>query len=118
MDERLGKFLSRECQSLFLSHELNAFLTSAWTAKCRSRYERMVCTIISAPLCMPMPKLVGKEEGVEEALAFAEVYMANSSGDGAADGNGTNVARLVLRYCDNSGCVEELVRYWVEGVGC
>lgn len=63
-------------------------------------------------------KLVGKEEGVEEALAFAEVYTANSSGDGAADGNGTNVAGLVLRYCDNSGCVEELVRYWVKGVGC
>ena len=63
-------------------------------------------------------KLVGKEEGVEKALAFTEVYAANTSGDGAADGNGADIARLVLRYCNNSGCVEELVRYWVEGVGC
>ena len=58
-------------------------------------------------------KLVGKEEGVEKALAFTEVHAANSSGNGAADGNGTDVARLVLRDCDDSGSIEELVRYWV-----
>ena len=71
MDERLGKFLSRDCQSLFLSHELNAFLTSAWTAKCsgcRSRYERMVCTIISAPLCMPMPNWLGRKKVLRRPL--------------------------------------------------
>ena len=63
-------------------------------------------------------KLVGKEEGVEKALAFTEVHAANSSGNGAADGNGTDVARLVFRDCNDSGCVEELVRYWVKRVGC
>ena len=71
MDDRLGKYSSRDCQSLFLSHELNAFLTSAWTAKCsgcRSRYERMVCTIISAPLCMPMPNWLGRKKVLRQPL--------------------------------------------------
>ena len=63
-------------------------------------------------------KLVGKEGCVEKALAFTEVHAADSSGNGAADGNGTDIARLVFRDCNDSGCVKELVRYWVEGVGC
>ena len=47
-------------------------------------------------------KLVGEEEGVEKALAFTEVHAANSSGNGAADGNGTDVARLVFRDCSET----------------
>ena len=73
IEDRLGKFLSRVSQSWLRSHELNAFMTSAWTARwsgCRSRYDRMVCIMISAPLCMPMPNWLGRKKVLRRPLHF------------------------------------------------
>ena len=73
MEETLGKFSSGACESLFLSQELNAFLTSAWTAKCsgcRSKYQRTVFAMISAPLCIPMPNWLGRKKAFRRPLHF------------------------------------------------
>ena len=67
MDDRLGKFSSRDCQSLFLSHELNAFLTWHGQLNVQGIGQGMNVWLF-VQICATLFQLVGTESGSQELV--------------------------------------------------